>query len=365
MKRKVELPNSASLLSWYDKNARSLPWRVSPQDRKRGKLPNPYHVWLSEIMLQQTTVPTVSGYFDKFISIWPTINDLASANENEVLAAWSGLGYYNRARNLKKCAEILVKDFATKFPKTEEELLKLPGIGAYTAAAILTIAFDRPATVVDGNVERVISRIFSIKTPLPDAKKIIRQYATQLTPIVRVGDYSQAVMDLGATICTPKNPKCNICPWQSYCSAQLNGNSEIFPIKKVKKPKPTRYGLAFVAIRADGAILLRKRPPSGLLASMAEVPNSKWVEGNTATLNQNYYEHAPFEEKWQKIPLPVHHTFTHFHLEILVWYATVDNLVRAPKGHWWSVPSAIETEPLPTLMRKVITAGLKNLHREF
>ena len=362
MSQRKKLPDAKVLLSWYDLNARTLPWRVSPQDRKCGLLPDPYQVWLSEIMLQQTTIPTVTGYFDKFIETWPTILELAMANENEVLVAWAGLGYYARARNLKKCAETLVKDFAAKFPKTENELLKLPGIGEYTAAAILSIAFDIPIPVVDGNVERVISRLFSIETPLPEAKKVIKQYASQMNSRERAGDYSQAIMDLGATVCSPTKPKCNICPWQTNCSAFFNKNPERYPVKKIKKPKPTRHGLAFVATRTDGAILLRKRPASGLLASMAEVPGSNWEEGNPAKLSQNCIEFAPISGKWEKITKPVQHTFTHFHLKISVWHLLVDNNVRAPKGHWWSEPNAIVNEPLPTLMRKIISTCSKVLN---
>ncbi len=362
MSQRNKLPDSEKLLNWYDHNARTLPWRISPQDRKRGLLPDPYLVWLSEIMLQQTTIPTVIGYFDKFITTWPTILDLALANENDILAAWAGLGYYARARNLKKCAEILAKDFAAKLPKTENELLKLPGIGEYTAAAILSIAFDIPTPVVDGNVERVICRLFSIETPLPDAKKIIKQHASHMNPHKRAGDYSQAIMDLGATVCSPTKPKCDICPWQTNCSAYFNKNPEKYPIKKLKKPKPTRYGLAFVVTRIDGAILLRKRPASGLLASMAEVPGSNWDEGGPAKLFQNRKKFAPLPGKWEKITKPVHHTFTHFHLNISVWYLLVDKNTRAPKGHWWSTPNAIVNEPLPTLMRKIISTCSKVLN---
>ena len=361
MQQKFELPDPKILLSWYDKSARTLPWRVSPHDRKNGKIPDPYKVWLSEIMLQQTTIPTVTSYYKKFLTTWPTIQDLANANEDDVLIAWAGLGYYTRARNLKKCADILVRDFNAKFPRTEAELLKLPGIGAYTAAAIMSIAFNLPATVVDGNVERVISRLFSIKTPLPDAKKTIKQYASQLISPNRAGDYSQAIMDLGATICSPTKPKCTVCPWHSNCSASFNNNPEKFPIKKPRNPKPTRYGFAFVAIRKDGAILLRKRPPNGLLASMAEVPGSNWDITNQANQSQNNLKFAPLKGNWQKIAKPVRHTFTHFHLNVGIWYTQVDNNTSAPEGHWWSSQTSLANEPLPTVMHKIIASSLEHL----
>ena len=361
MQHKIEYPDPSKLLNWYDKHARSLPWRVSPQDRENGKLPDPYQVWLSEIMLQQTTIPTVIGYFANFLTTWPTIQDLADAQEDDILAAWAGLGYYARARNLKKCADILVKKYAAKFPNTEQELLELPGIGVYTAAAILSIAFNIPATVVDGNVERVISRLFSISTPFPDSKKLIKQHATQLQSSERAGDYSQAIMDLGATVCSPTKPKCDICPWQSNCSAYFNNNPEKFPVKKPKMSKPTRYGFAFVAIRTDGAILLRKRPPNGLLASMAEVPGSVWEPTPPTAKTQSSLKNLPLRGNWEKATKPVRHTFTHFHLNVIVWYTQIDKKVRAPTGHWWSTPTAIATEPLPTVMRKIIATSLKNI----
>ena len=363
MQQIITHPDPNILLKWYDKHARTLPWRVSPQDRKNGKLPDPYKVWLSEIMLQQTTIPTVIGYFANFLTTWPTIQDLAGANEDDVLAAWAGLGYYARARNLKKCAEILVKNYAAKFPNTEQELLELPGIGTYTAAAILSIAFNIPATVVDGNVERVISRLFSISTPLPNSKKLIMQHAKQLQSFARAGDYSQAIMDLGATVCSPTKPKCDICPWQSNCSAYFNHNPEEFPIKKPKKVKPTRYGFAYVAIRTDGAILLRKRPPNGLLASMAEVPGSVWETIPPTAKTQSSLKNLPLRGNWKNTTSPVRHTFTHFHLNISVWYAQIENKTRAPAGHWWSTPTAIATESLPTVMRKIIATSLDNIEQ--
>ena len=253
---------SQRLLDWYDRHARKLPWRVAPEDRKLGEVPDPYRVWLSEIMLQQTTVATVKDYFEKFVSLWPTVGDLAAAAEEDVMKAWAGLGYYSRARNLKKCADTVAADHNGVFPDTEEELIKLPGIGPYTAAAIATIAFDRHAAVVDGNVERVLSRTARIETPLPGAKPEIKALMGNMTPDNRPGDFAQAVMDLGATICTPKKPACGLCPWRESCAVQSDPLAETLPRKAPKKEKPTRFGAAFVAVDAQtGAVLLRRRPP--------------------------------------------------------------------------------------------------------
>ena len=240
MKDSIEnKPDPNKLLEWYDYNARAMPWRVPPEKRLKGVLPNPYHVWLSEIMLQQTTVASVKSYFIKFITKWPTIFDLANARDEEIMGAWAGLGYYARARNLLKCARVIVKESDGEFPKTSEALLKLPGVGPYTAAAIASIAYDIPETVVDGNVERVISRIFNIHTKLPKAKKELAFLAKQLTPTIRSGDYAQAIMDLGATICKPTSPKCNICPWVYYCVSNKAGTSEYLP-RKFKKTNKTK-----------------------------------------------------------------------------------------------------------------------------
>eukprot|EP00903_Cladosiphon_okamuranus_P001100 g1098.t1 len=290
--------SSNSLLVWYDRHARTLPWRVSPADRKLGEVPDPYRVWLSEIMLQQTTVAAVKAYFEKFVLLWPTVEDLAAASEEEVMKAWAGLGYYSRARNLKKCAETVAANHGGRFPEDEGELLNLPGIGPYTAAAIATIAFDRHAAVVDGNVERVLSRLFRIETPLPEAKPDIKGKMAELTPLDRPGDFAQAVMDLGATICTPKKPACGLCPWREICEVQSSDLAETLPRKAPKKEKPTRYGAAFVAVDAEtGAVLLRRRPPRGLLGGMTEVPGTDWSEGFDP---DDALDHAPFSADWRK-----------------------------------------------------------------
>jgi A/G-specific adenine glycosylase len=345
------------LLDWYDVHARRLPWRVPPDERALGVLPDPYRVWLSEIMLQQTTVTAVRGYFDAFLARWPTLADLATAPRDDVMAAWAGLGYYSRARNLKACAETIARDHAGRFPDTAEALAALPGIGPYTAAAIAAIAFDRPETVVDGNVERVIARLEAIETPLPAAKPAIRIVAAALTPTSRPGDYAQAVMDLGATICTPKSPACVLCPIGTDCRARARGDADTFPRRMVKPERPTRFGEAYVIVDGRGAVLVRRRPDKGLLGGMLEVPTTPWEASPPAA--------SP--------PLPlaytgvgrVEHTFTHFHLVLDVLKARYDG--APPAGLRWLEASDIVGEALPSLMRKVIGAAVavdKNARKE-
>ena len=348
---------SKTLLAWYDRHARSLPWRVSPANRQLGEVPDPYRVWLSEIMLQQTTVAAVKAYFEKFVRLWPSVDDLAAAPEEDVMKAWAGLGYYSRARNLKKCAETVASEHDGRFPEDEAALLKLPGIGPYTAAAIATIAFDRHAAVVDGNVERVLTRLYRIETPLPDAKPDIKARMAVLTPEDRPGDFAQAVMDLGATICTPKKPACGLCPWRETCEVQSSPIAETLPRKAPKKEKPTRFGAAFVAVDTEtGAVLLRRRPPKGLLGGMTEVPGTEWSEGFSG---ETALEAAPFAAPWQKQVKQVTHTFTHFHLKLSVYRA---DLLPAQSpafpGTWWSPPQDLDEEALPTVMRKVLAAAL-------
>ncbi|MGX1498293.1 A/G-specific adenine glycosylase [Labrenzia sp. MBR-25] len=349
---------SRLLLDWYDRHARRLPWRVSPEDRNLGEVPDPYRIWLSEVMLQQTTVAAVKDYFEKFTRSWPTVTDLAEAAEEDVMKAWAGLGYYSRARNLKKCAETVARDHDGRFPEDEEALLKLPGIGPYTAAAIATIAFDRHAAVVDGNVERVLTRLFQIETQLPDAKPEIKAKMAELTPDERPGDFAQAVMDLGATICTPRRPACALCPWRSICRVQSSALAETLPRKAPKKEKPTRFGAAFVAVdAATGAVLLRRRPPRGLLGGMSEVPGTEWAEDFDL---QDAVSLAPFPADWQQRPVEVKHTFTHFHLRLTVYRA--DLVVSATPlldDAWWSAPDVIESEALPTVMKKALAAAVE------
>lgn len=336
---------AARILDWYDVNARILPWRIGPDDRAKGEAADPYRVWLSEIMLQQTTVATVKAYFKRFTERWPTVEALAASPRDGVLREWAGLGYYARARNLHACAVVVANEHDGAFPETEEGLRALPGIGPYTAAAIASIAFDRRAVVVDGNVERVIARYFAIHEPLPRSKGLLWDRAEVLTPEARPGDYAQAVMDLGATICTPKNPACGICPLMSDCAGRLAGIAETLPRKQPKKAKPTRYGVAYVAARADGSVLLRTRPETGLLGGMTEVPGSDWREGD----GPEPPEGAPFKAKWEAAG-EVRHTFTHFHLVLQVM-RTVTKRKAASDG-WWSDDPL--SEALPTVMKKVV-----------
>ena len=342
---------AARLLAWYDRHHRELPWRVAPRDLVRGIRPDPYRVWLSEVMLQQTTVEAVKAYFAKFTARWPNVEALAAADNEDVMKAWAGLGYYSRARNLKACAD-LVAGAGKGFPDTEDGLRALPGIGAYTAAAIAAIAFDRPAAVVDGNVERVVTRLFSIATPLPEAKAEIRARVEGMVPADRPGDFAQAMMDLGATICTPRRPRCMLCPLRQDCSAILSGDPEFYPVKPAKAEKPLRRGAAFVAIRGDGAILLRKRPEKGLLGGMTEVPTTGWTaraDGATHT------GAAPFPADWRHAGR-IGHVFTHFALELEIYSADVGD--TAPAGHFWSHPSQIADEALPTVMKKAVEAAI-------
>ena len=271
-----DLPRA--LLAWYDVHARDMPWRVGPDARKAGVMPDPYRIWMSEIMLQQTTVATVWAYFERFIARWPTVVDLAAATDADVMGEWAGLGYYARARNLLKCARAVVADHGGAFPENHAALLKLPGIGPYTAAAVSSIAFDLPYTVLDGNVERVMSRLYDIHTPLPAAKPELMAKAEALTPSDRPGDYAQAVMDLGATICSPKSPACGICPWRGPCAARVAGTAAELPKKTPKKAKPVRHGTVYLAQREDGAWLLETRPDKGLLGGMLGWPGSEWLD---------------------------------------------------------------------------------------
>jgi len=341
------------LLGWYDAHHRDLPWRVPPSELAKGTRPDPYRVWLSEIMLQQTTVEAVKPYFRKFLEKWPGVTDLAAAEPDEVMKAWAGLGYYSRARNLKKCADFVASELGGEFPDSEEGLRELPGVGAYTAAAIAAIAFGRSAAVIDGNVERVMSRLYEIRTPLPDAKPEIRVLLECLVPQDRPGDFAQAMMDLGATICTPKRPRCMLCPVREDCRAIIAGDPELLPVRGEKAEKPHRRGAAFVAVRNDGAILLRTRPEKGLLGGMSEVPTTGWTarqDGDTSVAS------APFPADWRSAG-SISHVFTHFSLELDVYRAEVNGIVTRD-GYWWSPISAVHGEALPTVMKKVIESAI-------
>ncbi|MBV8791794.1 MAG: A/G-specific adenine glycosylase [Pseudolabrys sp.] len=347
-------PDPGVLLAWYDKHARVLPWRA-----RKGEKSDPYRVWLSEIMLQQTTVKTVAPYFAKFLRQWPTIEALAKAKLDDVLRAWAGLGYYARARNLHACAQTVVARHGGLFPTHEDVLAGLPGIGAYTAGMIASIAFARPVVAVDGNIERVISRLFRVEQPLPAAKPEIRRLTNSISPQSRHGDFAQAMMDLGATICTPKSPACVLCPWSEPCAARKRGDQETFPRKTPKKEGALRRGAAFVALREDGYVLLRTRAEKGLLGAMSEVPGSDW----SADFNLDQGRKAAPQLgalDWQRRAGAVMHVFTHFPLELTVFAASVPKKTAAPDGMRWIKLADLAGEALPNVMRKVIAHGLLN-----
>lgn len=338
-----------ALLEWYDRARRELPWRAKP-----GFKADPYRVWLSEIMLQQTGVKTVKPYFEAFLARWPTIQALGQASLGDVLAAWAGLGYYSRARNLHACAKLLAND---GFPSDETGLRQLPGIGAYTAAAIAAIAFEAPAAAVDGNVERVITRLFSLGEPLPAAKPRVRALAQSLVSRNRPGDYAQAMMDLGATICAPRSPACGNCPVRCFCSAAAAGDAERYPIKSPKAARGLRRGDSFVIVKRRGKgihILLRRRPEKGLLGGMMEAPCTEWVAGaKPAAAISSYWKQAR----------TVRHVFTHFNLELRVFaagYAQVSREAEVFGGDWTPVEE-LPAAGLPTVMKKAIASGLEAL----
>ncbi len=335
---------SSNLLEWYDVHARPMPWRTPPAEKKAGVQPDPYRIWLSEVMLQQTTVAAVKNYFNRFITRWPTVVSLAAADDGDVMGEWAGLGYYARARNLLKCARVITDEHSGIFPDDHATLLTLPGIGPYTAAAISSIAFDLRHVVVDGNVERVMSRLYDIHAPLPASKLELTAKAEHLTPNQRTGDYAQAVMDLGATICTPKSPACGICPWHEPCKARKAGTAPDLPKKTPKKPKPTRHGTVYLGRRSDGAWLLERRPNKGLLGGMLGWPGSDWIDVTTPRPIGT----PPTPADWKTEEGEVRHTFTHFHLLLTVMSATIEsNEQLLFLGHNDFRPS-----DLPTVMRK-------------
>lgn len=328
---------SDKLLVWYDAHARDLPWRLTT--------PDPYKTWLSEIMLQQTTVAAVKEYYLNFIKLWPTVHDLAAAETEDVMKAWAGLGYYARARNLHACAKIVSAQLNGVFPNTVAKLQELPGVGAYTSAAVAAIAFDVPAAAIDGNVERVISRYFAIEQPLPASKPIIRTETEKLVPHKRSGDFAQALMDLGATICTPKSPSCGQCPLTQECSARIRGMAEALPLKAKKQKIPTRFGHIYWMENAKGQVLIRTRANKGLLGGMTEFPSSDWLRGRAQEFE------PPFDCEWWQAKKTVEHTFTHFHLELIVWRAKINSEVL---GCRFVDVNSLHGEALPTLMRKVV-----------
>ena len=342
-------PQPTDLLDWYDRHRRVLPWRAPP-----GARSDPYRVWLSEVMLQQTTVKTVGPYYVRFLTRWPDVQALAAAPLDDVLKAWAGLGYYARARNLHACARVVAERHGGVFPKTEDELQSLPGIGAYTAAAIAAIAFDAPAMPVDGNIERVVARLYAIETPLPEAKSEIGKIARALTPAHRTGDFAQAMMDLGATICTPTRPACVLCPWNDGCAARQRGDAESLPRRAPKRAGALRRGAAFVALRADGFLLVRTRPARGLLGGMTEVPTTEWTAGFEERDALDTAPHFAQRAAWRRIPGAVRHVFTHFPLELSIYVAKLPAHTKAPAGMRWIAPEDIAGEALPSLMRKVL-----------
>ncbi len=383
---------SGRLLAWYDVHRRVLPWRAA-----KGKKADPYKVWLSEIMLQQTTVQAVAGYYRKFLSLWPDVKALAGASQDDVLAAWAGLGYYARARNLHAAARVVAHEMGGKFPATAEALRALPGVGGYTAAAIAAIAYDERQAAMDANAERVIARLFAVKTPLPAAKKELHAHCQGMVP-ERAGDFAQALMDLGSAICTPKRPACGNCPLSADCAARKLGIQEQLPLRAAKIARPLKRGAAFVARDAAGAVLLVKRPDKGLLASMLEPPLGPWSDDFPKTAQA--LKQAPFAAQWKKRPGIVRHGFTHFELEVEVYVADIakrptrfchprpseaaasrgegdpgrkhksggndlDSLPSArgsrasPGMTLWVKPDQLRAVALPTVMRKIVEHGLE------
>jgi A/G-specific adenine glycosylase len=343
----------ALLLAWYDRHRRKLPWRPLP-----GESADPYSVWMSEIMLQQTGVKTVGPYFEKFLARWPDVAALGSASLDDVLRMWAGLGYYSRARNLHACAVAVRRDHGGVFPDTEAGLRALPGIGPYTAAAIAAIAFGRRTMPVDGNIERVVSRLFAVEAPLPPAKPLIQQLAATLLGPTRAGDSAQALMDLGSSICTPKKPACALCPLNDDCVSRARGDQETFPRKAPKKSGALRRGAAFVVTRGD-ELLVRTRPEKGLLGGMTEVPTSTWL---AAQDDKTALQQVPVLKgvaRWHRKAGVVTHVFTHFPLELVVYTAEVAARARAPAGMRWVPIATLADEALPNVMRKVIAHGLE------
>lgn len=329
---------AAPLLAWYDAHARDLPWRARPG----ANAPDPYRVWLSEVMLQQTQVASVIPYFEKFITRWPSFEALAAADDADLMAAWAGLGYYARARNLLACARAVAARGG--LPETEAELLGLPGIGGYTAAAVAAIAFGQRAVVVDANVERVVTRLFALADPLPGARPKIRARTDGITPDARAGDFAQAMMDLGSGICTARAPRCLACPLREQCDGFASGAPEAFPVKAPKAAKPQRYGTMFWLER-DGRVLLVRRPAKGLLGGMRALPTGPWGDSPPG------FEGAPLATDWRLLAGEVRHGFTHFNLDVALAAATIPAHTDAPEGEWWPIAD-IESAGLPTVFAK-------------
>ncbi len=340
----LQQPDPAALIAWYDRHRRNLPWRAPP-----GRRPDPYRVWLSEIMLQQTTVATVGPYFDRFVARFPGVSALAAASLDEVLNLWQGLGYYARARNLHACARTVVDRHGGRFPGDVAGLQALPGIGDYTAAAIAAIAFGRPVAAVDGNAERVMARLYAVAEPLPAAKQRLRALAAALVPAERAGDFAQALMDLGATICTPRRPRCVLCPWREACAARAAGSAESLPVSAAKPERPLRHGTVFWLTRGDGAVLLRRRPETGLLGGMIEVPSTPWRAAPWSEAEALTTAPQP-DLAWRRLPGIVQHGFTHFRLDLAILAATT----ATPPDGIWARLDRLGDYALPTLTKKVV-----------
>jgi A/G-specific adenine glycosylase len=345
---KDSVRTTRALLDWYDVHKRDLPWRA-----KRGAA-EPYHVWLSEIMLQQTTVAAVKPYYRSFLKRWPNVRALASAPLDDVLGAWAGLGYYNRARNLHRAAQVIVREHGARFPMTSTELRRLPGIGRYTAAAVAAIAFGEPIAAMEANGLRVVARLFAVEEPLPKAHARIAQLAQSLVPAGRAGDFAQALMDLGSAICTPKQPDCRHCPLKRFCGAFELGIQGSLPRKAAKVARPLKRGAAFVALDSKGAVYLERRPENGLLGAMLQPPLGAWTAAFPKPAVAK--EQAPFTGTWKKRSGVVRHGFTHFQLEMEVYVAT---FTARPNGEGaWVARGDLPGAALPTVMRKVIAHAL-------
>jgi A/G-specific adenine glycosylase len=333
------------VLAWWDIHRRDLPWRARP-----GEWPDPYRVWLSEILLQQTTAAAAAPYFLKFIAQWPRVEALAAASLDEVMAAFAGLGYYSRARNLHACAG-QVAQRGGHFPPDEAALRALPGVGAYTAAAVAAIAYGAKAAPVDGNIARILSRLYALEAPIAKARRVIGEAAVALTPAERSGDFAQALMDIGATICRPKNPDCPACPLRAACAAARTGAPDAYPKRAKAKQRPTRVGAAFFARREDGAILARRRPPRGLLGATLELPGGPWDAAERADLGLS---HAPFAAAWRRLPGEVEQVFTHFTLRLTLYAAEVGSGPPREEGQIWIEPAMAESAGFSSVMLKAV-----------
>jgi len=371
MKKPSHIPNSthperpdavvkimrAQLLDWYDAQGRTMAWRIRPEDRAKGVVADPYAVWLFEVMSQQTTIAHAGPYWQRFLDAFPSVIDLANAPRDRILAMWAGLGYYARARNLHKCAVVVRDEFGGIFPENEAALLKLPGIGPYTAATIAAICYDEPTNIVDGNVERLISRLFRVQTPLPKGKSDIRACAATLVREGRCGDYGQALIDLGGTVCVPRTPNCALCPWQSHCAAFAHGDMVDYPKKAPKKQRPIRYGAVFI-LRCEDEILLERRADDGLLGGMMGFVGTDWMDARIGDVSDDVLKTAPQVRNWQKLHTEIKHIFTHFELRLTIYMAqTSDKTLAHSYDAVWAPLPQIEDYALPSLFKKVLKAS--------